>query len=117
MEEYDELTALTEYVFHNYYGLLTLEEKRIEKARISRIKASNSDGKISELLEKRWGFADDPEVNSQLADGGVKFRSRVCQRILDECSEQIVVNRCPNCARVVRTPKAKQCLWCGNDWH
>ena len=27
------------------------------------------------------------------------------------------VNRCPACNRVVRTPEAKQCFWCGHDWH
>jgi len=27
------------------------------------------------------------------------------------------VNRCPRCRWVVRTLQARQCLWCGFDWH
>jgi hypothetical protein len=27
------------------------------------------------------------------------------------------VARCPACNRVLRTPEAKQCFWCGHDWH
>jgi hypothetical protein len=25
--------------------------------------------------------------------------------------------RCPKCDRIARTPEAKQCLWCGHNWH
>jgi rRNA maturation endonuclease Nob1 len=28
-----------------------------------------------------------------------------------------VINRCPACKRIVRTPRAQHCLWCGHDWH
>jgi hypothetical protein len=32
-------------------------------------------------------------------------------------SDEIFVNRCPNCSRVVRTPKAKLCTWRGYSWY
>lgn len=28
-----------------------------------------------------------------------------------------LVNRCRQCQRVIRTVAAKQCFWCGADWH
>jgi len=27
------------------------------------------------------------------------------------------ISRCPVCERIVKTPLARQCLWCGHDWH
>ena len=39
------------------------------------------------------------------------------RRLLADHREEIVVNRCPRCRRIVRTPKAKLCLWCGYSWH
>jgi hypothetical protein len=52
-----------------------------------------------------------------LADGVEVFRRRVCRRVLAERGAEVFVNRCPTCRRVVRTPQARQCLWCGFDWH
>lgn len=47
------------------------------------------------------------------------FCESVRQRIdqLMEVPECIPINRCPACSRVVRTPIAKQCMWCKHDWH
>ena len=42
---------------------------------------------------------------------------RVCRRVLAERGAEVFVNRCPRCRWVVRTPQARQCLWCGFDWH
>jgi hypothetical protein len=36
--------------------------------------------------------------------------------LTDAEGDKIFVNRCPGCNRLVRTPKAKLCLWCGNNW-
>ena len=43
-----------------------------------------------------------------------QFESRIAHEIE---TGAVVVNRCPACGRVVQTPAAKQCLWCGHGWH
>jgi hypothetical protein len=42
---------------------------------------------------------------------------REVRRILGEHTATHRINRCPRCHRVVRTPLARQCFWCGHDWH
>jgi uncharacterized OB-fold protein len=43
--------------------------------------------------------------------------SIAAERLLREHANEIVINRCPACGRIVATPKARQCLWCGHDRH
>jgi RNA polymerase subunit RPABC4/transcription elongation factor Spt4 len=45
----------------------------------------------------------------------VRFLEGVYDRIIE--NNLIVVSRCPQCTRILRTPKAKQCRWCHHDWH
>ena len=54
------------------------------------------------------------------------FATQVQRELADGCRQagvpllrtgQVVVNRCPECSRIVKTPLARQCLWCGYDWH
>src|SRR5262245_61170602 len=59
----------------------------------------------------------DPAVDSALEQGHGAFLDRVRDRILAEVGNQLVMNRCPMCRRIVRTPKARQCMWCHHDWH
>jgi len=37
--------------------------------------------------------------------------------LLDKYSDKIIWNNCPNCKKLARTPKAKQCRYCNHDWH
>jgi hypothetical protein len=54
-------------------------------------------------------------VAKALAHGADAFRSAVADRILREHPEAIA--RCTQCSRVLRTPRSRQCRWCGHDWH
>lgn len=114
---YDDEQELTAYVWHNYRNLLTPLESLTDKTLLAESKARHASGKISTLLRQRWSNVDNPDVEAALADGPNAFRKRVRERIIEECAQQITVNRCPSCSRVVATPKARQCLWCGHDWH
>lgn len=62
------------------------------------------------VLELAWRL----RVN---ATSGAEVERAALLRVLREHAARICVNRCPLCARVVRTPRARQCLWCGHDWH
>jgi len=72
---------------------------------------------VAEFILRRHGIAGDQEAAAALADGAETFRRSVCRRVLADHEAEVFVNRCPSCGRVVRTPRAKQCFWCGQDWH
>lgn len=115
--DYDEEVELTRYVWRNDTHRMTEFERRVDRAALTREKAAASNSEVMrQKLMKRWGLADDPTVNSALSAGWEPFRRSVCIRILLEHGGAII-NRCPRCRRVVKTPRAQQCLWCGHDWH
>jgi hypothetical protein len=115
--EYDEDRELTQYVWEHFSHRMTDFERRVGRAIRGRQKASNAGADIFHLLAVRWGQTDDPEVNAALADGPEAFRRRVCSRVLAQAGGEVFVNRCPRCNGVARTPRARQCFWCGFDWH
>jgi hypothetical protein len=117
--EYDDDRELTRYVWDHFSRLMTDFERRVGVAIFGQQKASSFSlsTEASRVLLARWGHTDDPEVNAALADGPEAFRRRVCRRVLANSGAAVFVNRCPQCGRVVRTPQAHQCFWCGHDWH
>ncbi|HEV3168144.1 MAG TPA: hypothetical protein VGZ22_29340 [Isosphaeraceae bacterium] len=115
---YDEDESLTNYVLKHYAHLMTPLESRVmraiqaeEKARVVQSKEMESS------IRTRWGRTPDEEVAQALEAGAGPFRRGVRERLFRERSADIAINRCPACQRIVRTPSARQCLWCGYDWH
>jgi hypothetical protein len=115
--EYRDTQVLTDYVWEHFSHLMTEFEQRVGRAILWRQKAANQTGRAAEILNERWGKVGDPEIDAALTDGPEAFRRGVCARLLVEAGDQLFINRCPRCHRIVRTPKAKQCFWCGHDWH
>ncbi len=117
MKPYDDEDELTTYLWNHYARFFTPVETKAGWAVHADAKARSGRLKAAEIIWKRHELADDPAVMEALADGVEAFRRRAAQRVLRDHGSEVVVNRCPQCNRVVRTPKAQQCLWCGHDWH
>jgi hypothetical protein len=117
MSDYDDEAELATYVWTHYQHLFTPVEAKAGWAVHADAKAAFGHKDVAEFIWKRHGLADDPAVLAELAEGVEVFRRRAAHRVLREHAQQLFVNRCPRCNRVVRTPKARQCLWCGFDWH
>jgi hypothetical protein len=116
--EYDDERVLTDYVWNNYTHLMTDFERLVGLAIVGRAKvAAIPHPDAARVLGARWGRVGTPEVDAALAEGPESYRRQVCRRLLAEAGDRVFVNRCPACRRVVRTPTAKQCFWCGHDWH
>jgi len=117
MRPYDEDREVANYVWQFYRDLFTDAEKRAYRPYMwERMKVE----KGCDVIEFEWKqnrIAEDSEVMAQIADGTVVFHRRAAQRVLREHGAKVLLNRCPRCARLVRTPMAQQCLWCGHDWH
>ena len=114
---YDDDEVLTGYIWCNYVNLLTPDEWRVHLALVGDAKARHSSPTMGRFIKEKMGSIDDPNIAPMLADGEDAFLIRVRNRILTECSDKVFVNRCSQCERIVRTPLAQQCLWCGHDWH
>lgn len=116
--EYDEDLVLTNYVWDHFRSLMSTFELQVGSAITWREKSARYENpKTVAKMRKHFGGADDPAVQAALSDGPEAYRRKVRDRILREHTAQVFINRCPKCQRVVRTPKAKQCFWCGHDWH
>lgn len=68
------------------------------------------------LLRVGW-LADSAEVLLLLNDGDDAFRERLAQWIYQEHGGEALLNNCPQCHRLARTLRARQCRHCGHDWH
>ena len=68
------------------------------------------------LLRVGW-LSEDDEVLALLQYGVTAFRWQVAHKVYAENGGETLLNKCPACNRLARTPTAKQCRHCGADWH
>jgi hypothetical protein len=115
-DSYDEAEVLKRYVTHNFYSLLTDFEGRCLELAAKREKATASKSLADRLPELQAKETEDVRRASLAGHSALwqRFEDRINREIRDGT---LSVNRCPKCRRIVRTPLAKQCLWCGHDWH
>jgi hypothetical protein len=114
--DYDEEAELSRYVFRHHCGLVSRFEQQVEQAACVREKFAGATDEHGCRMIARYGRFDDPRIDRALAGGLEAFRIAASRRILNEHPD-LWVNRCPRCLRVTRTPLARQCFWCGHDWH
>jgi len=115
--DYDDEAELTDYIWDYYGNLMTPSEQQMSWAELSQRKRAIGYTDAADVILRLHGIAGNPAAESILAEGLDCFRRRVALRLLQECGDQILVNRCPVCRRIARTPNAQQCFRCGHDWH
>ncbi|MBO3697304.1 hypothetical protein [Roseivirga sp. E12] len=109
-------TDLDQYIIVHYNHLLSLKEHAAYKHHITTLKAENSSEQFGEMMLRKWGTKDSEAL--QLLEGGYdKFKKQVSNRVLREERDKVFINNCPKCRKLARTPQAKQCRFCGHDWH
>ena len=114
--KYDEASVLTEYVWSQCYMHMTDFERAGLKAVHARSKAAATDSEtMRRMILEKWGGENDPDVIAALTQGEDAFRVAVRDRVLRDYPQAVA--RCPECKRVLRTPRAKQCRWCLHAWH
>ena len=114
---------LAYYVVRYYPGLMNETERRAYSHLAGVMKATRGRDDVTAQQEAMrhqhfyHGLSDDPEVLELSKDGMQAFRARTAGRILEDHSHHVLLNYCPRCHELARTPKAKQCRFCGFDWH
>ena len=111
-----------DYIIREYYQLLpkleTLALKHILHSEKLDAKADEKTRIQTRALMLRVGWlSDDEEVLLLMRDGVGAFRERIAKRIYAEHGGEALLNNCPTCHRLARTSRAKQCRFCGHDWH
>jgi hypothetical protein len=108
------------YIINYFSNLLTGEEKMAVKHTSSTYKLEHSTSENTNLTKiykaKSW-LTSDQTVLDLLKDGYDNFELNVANRILTQNSDKVFFNNCPNCNKLARTPYARQCRYCGHNWH
>jgi hypothetical protein len=114
---------LVHYVTRHYSNFMNDAERRAYSHLGAALKATHgrSDVPAQEVARQhkifsRW-VSDDPKVLELAKDGYHSFAERTAERILAEHEGAILLNLCPRCQTLARTPTARQCRFCGHDWH
>lgn len=118
----NEEDQLTDYVLDYFSHLATQFEKDLMLSLNLDHKAVFSDSpmmrhKLGEKRDEIIARISNPEVLALLPLGPHEIHRRIRERILRDHSDEIYLNRCPTCHRLLRTPVAKMCIHCGNAWH
>lgn len=79
--------------------------------------ATAESSNIKKFLADRGLISSEQKILEFLKDGYEEFKLNVVKRIMTESLEKIFFNNCPKCNKLARTPSAKQCRFCGHDWH
>jgi hypothetical protein len=115
-DRYDDDEILTRYVLAHFGYLLPARQVVLLKYAYQRLKRWD-DESLQKPPVRRWLGLDDPDASKVFENGPLAFMRTLRDQLLSERKDKIRINRCPKCSRIVRTPKAQQCLWCGFDWH
>lgn len=121
-ESYDESDVLVDYIYSSQETLMTEDERLALDVFMVRLQAKGlsdvGNQQAADQLLADSGQLDNAAVNQLLEGGDFAFQQRVVDRVLHaEALGELVINRCPSCGKIVRSPLARQCLWCDHDWH
>lgn len=114
---------LIRYVMSYYSSFMNEVERRAYSHLGGTMKATmgcSDDGAQQEARHNRMfaRFLSDDRLVLQLTSQGYQaFAERTANRVFVEHENDIFLNLCPRCHELARTPTAKQCRFCGFDWH
>ena len=115
----DQETA--HYIISYYKHLLSDQEKLALRHLRSLVKLGAETGedysKRRKIYEEVGWLSKDETVLDLLQNEPYEFEKRVASRIMNDHPKEVFLNKCPNCNKLARTTKARQCRYCGDDWH
>lgn len=95
---------------------MTDDEKLALKYQMYTYKTEDN-SKMRKMMVDRGWISERPDIKEYLKDGYEEFEFNVAKRIMQETPEKVFLNNCPKCNKLARTPYARQCRHCGNNWH
>jgi hypothetical protein len=113
--EYDEAGYLKHYIFRWHGDLIPEDDKYPSEDYFKATAPSASPEDITPILSDGDLEVADPEIEKALLGAWDDFNAAVCKRVLNE--HKLTVRRCPQCNRILESPRAKVCLWCDYNEH
>lgn len=113
-------TELADYIFNYCSEFYNDKERKAVDHHFGQVKKMDRypDDAPKQFLEaKKRFFTDDPKALELLKDGYPNFIMKTAERIYRDHKSELKLNLCPKCNKIARTPQAKQCGFCGHDWH
>jgi hypothetical protein len=110
---YDEKRELQGYVLLHLRSLLTDSERDRIAFEANRGKQAFRDWFLEREERRRAGQGEVEWKSPDETPGYTAFVEAVIERVMRENDGEALINRCPKCNAVLRTPQAKLCLWCG----
>ena len=110
------------YIMKYHTDLLTEVERRSLNHLVAEIKGRRRNGIVGQeqgrisAVHSQY-ISDDPDVLRLARDGYRAFYLQTARRIFQQHGDKLSFNCCPRCAELARTPTARQCRFCGHDWH
>ena len=95
---------------------MTDDEKLALKYHMYTYKTEDNPKMREMMVDKGW-ISEQTNIKEYLKDGYEEFELSVAKRIMKEAPEKVFLNNCPKCNKLARTPNARQCRHCGNNWH
>ncbi len=115
----DHKVKLTEavVVYLMNYGreLMTKRERELKHYYLIVSKREHGSAKMAAFIDSR--FVIDKATQEEMKEGYQAFAWKTAGRILAEEKVINLLNFCPQCHGLARTPLARQCRHCAYDWH
>ncbi|UKB77614.1 hypothetical protein [Chryseobacterium sp. MEBOG07] len=105
-----------DYIIRYFSKLMNDHETLALKHQMSSAKSDENPQFRKIMIEKNW-ISSDPEITNLLENGNEVFKQNIVTRIMAETPEKVFFNNCPKCDKLARTPYARQCRYCGYNWH
>ncbi len=115
---YSEI-ELADYIVTHYANLLTLPRKMIWKQYQHFLEATEMPDieKILRSVQRYSSSANKSDLTESFDGDYYKFIINCSRELLNKHGADIVINTCPQCGQLARTPLAKQCKHCFFNWH
>jgi len=108
--EYDEAGYLKHYIFR-WHGDLIPEGKAFpDEKYFGQVVPSASADDIAAILSHDDAEVSTPAAERTLLAAWDAFNAKLCDTLI--ATHELKVRRCPECNRILESPRAKLCLWC-----
>jgi hypothetical protein len=108
---------LIDYIFEYCCEHWTESEAKASKHHSGSMKIGDSPSPEREKWFRDRFLTDDPNALELLKNGFQQFKINTATRVYGQHADELNLNLCPECGKIARTPKAKQCRFCFHDWH
>lgn len=112
---------LADYIFNYCSEFCNDTERKAKDHHFGQVKfknyrdRENLPGQLKKAITRF--HTDDPKAIELLKNGYPDFIMKTAERIYNDHKSELKLNLCPQCHKIARTPQAKQCRFCGHDWH